>query len=703
MKKRKILSAALAGVMLISSMSLTAFAAYSDVSESHWAAEAIEKWSEMGIVQGSEGQFRPGSPITRGEFAVVVDRMMRFQTKGQNNFIDLDQQYYTEAMLKAAYAKVFQGSEGLVRPKDSITRQEAFVVLSRVLGVEAVAGDRTGLLKELDYADKDLVADWALGAVVALSRKGIVQGTDGKLNPQSSISRAEVMTLLDRSVAAIINKGETYTTSADGTVIVNAANARLKDMEIKGDLIVAQGVGTGDLTLENVTVAGRMIVRGGGENSIILSGSTRIQSVIVEKTDAGGIRIVTTGAAQIETIIINDGKDDVILTGTFGTVTVAGNVDVVVRDAKIEAMEVTAFNVTVAVAKGSEIKTVSIEGENAALTGEGKVVSVLVKANGAQVDTVGAEVVVAAGVTGTTAGGENVAAGETVEVKAPPSGGGGGGGGGVTPTTYAYNVSLTLKKGVNSIGTMQDVNNEASAKLDDVLNRILVNPEYTNLIRDKIQGKLDTLSGKTYSADGKSIAFAPDLAVTVNTGNRTLTGPALYAELGSKLAEKKSTLLDEAKTKINYDGNAATKEAYDAFVNAITVDALVDGSAKLKTAAAYTETLKDLLKKGYALIEKAEPIGTETALVDYLAGKVSTVLGIDLAKAKTIVNTIRDRSGDKSATAKEWRDAVGQSISITVDNDMVTRVLGLYLDEVPNFGVLTGSYTIELAVEQVVR
>jgi hypothetical protein len=679
--------------MLLSAMSLTAFAAYSDVSESHWAGEAIEKWSGMGIVQGSEGQFRPGDAITRGEFAVIVDRMMRYQTQGQNVFTDLDQQYYTEAMLKAAYAKVFQGSGGLVRPKDFITRQEAFVVLSRVLGLEAVAGDRTELLGKLSFSDKDLVPDWALGAVVALSQKGVVQGTDGKVNPLSSISRAEVITLLNRAVADIISEGDTDTTGADGTVIVNAPGVVLKDMEIKGDLIVAQGVGSGDLTLENVTVDGRMIVRGGGENSIILTGTSHVQTVVLEKTDAGALRIVTKGEAQVETVVVADGKDDVILTGAFGTAVIAAEgISIKVRDAKINEVKVTAPSVVLEVAKGSEIKTVAIESKNVAVGGEGKVETVQAKADGAKIDVVGAKVEVAQGVTGTTAGGKEIAGGETAVVKPPASGGGDGGG---STTTYVYNFKLTLQKGLTAY-TIMDNDNEANADLyNDVLGGLLGEHGNPTQISNIIQGKLDALKNIDRTVGGRTIHIGDDGAVTVTTDGNVIFGADLYAKLGEKIDAK---LVSTLKKEINYN-NTATATAYDNFAIAIKT-ALLTSDGKLQTGSAYTTKLQNLVETGYKLVETAEPaVGhTEAELVDYLAGKMNTILGIDLAKAKTIVNTIRG-----GATAKEWYDSVGQSVSVTVDNDMLDRVFTAYLPEAVGLDLITGSYTVTFEAKREAR
>jgi len=85
---------------------------YNDVS-SHWANAEISKWSDLGILKGANGAFRPDDDITRGELAVVLDRVMDYQVTAKNSFDDLmSGQFYTDAILKANAAGIIKGSEG---------------------------------------------------------------------------------------------------------------------------------------------------------------------------------------------------------------------------------------------------------------------------------------------------------------------------------------------------------------------------------------------------------------------------------------------------------------------------------------------------------------------------------------------------------------------------------------------------------------
>lgn len=62
------------------------------------------------------------------------------------------------------------------------------------LGVTLPA--RKGTLSQ--FSDADKIADYAVEAAQALVSAGVINGSNGKLNPRSSISRAEMAAVLYR-------------------------------------------------------------------------------------------------------------------------------------------------------------------------------------------------------------------------------------------------------------------------------------------------------------------------------------------------------------------------------------------------------------------------------------------------------------------------------------------------------------------------
>ncbi|MGE4485695.1 MAG: S-layer homology domain-containing protein, partial [Oscillospiraceae bacterium] len=355
MKKRvhKSLAMLLAVCIIVMLFPATASAAYSD-TQGHWAQTAVEKWSDLGILQGSDGMFRPDDPITRGEMAIIIDRIMQYQEKAQNSFTDLGDTFYTDAVLKANAAGVIKGDGTTVRPTDNITREEAVVMLGRALGLTESEAIGTAFL------DSGSISSWADGYINTMAKEGYVNGYGGAFDPKSSITRAAVVTILDNAVKKLFTEAKEYTGDVSGTAIVNAPGVTLKDMEISGDLIISEGVGSGDVTLDNVTVTGNTIVRGGGANSIHIKGGSQIANIIVEKTDSGDIRVVTSDGSVVEAVYVDDGSDDIILTGSFQSVTIAADVNVKAVDASIKTVDMTSEDASLDIDKDSYVKALNV-------------------------------------------------------------------------------------------------------------------------------------------------------------------------------------------------------------------------------------------------------------------------------------------------------------------------------------------------------
>ncbi len=58
----------------------------------------------------------------------------------------------------------------------------------------AAPGENTVTLD--GFADADQVADWAKDAALALVSMGVVEGADGKLDPQAELTRAQMAKIL---------------------------------------------------------------------------------------------------------------------------------------------------------------------------------------------------------------------------------------------------------------------------------------------------------------------------------------------------------------------------------------------------------------------------------------------------------------------------------------------------------------------------
>lgn len=111
-------------------------AAYTDVPETAWHAEAVRAMGSLGVMRAGEETFRPGEEITRGEFVRSVASFFPLETEAGTQFPDVDPES-PEApyILSARTAGWVKGnSDGLFHPGGPITRAQAAVLLNRALG-----------------------------------------------------------------------------------------------------------------------------------------------------------------------------------------------------------------------------------------------------------------------------------------------------------------------------------------------------------------------------------------------------------------------------------------------------------------------------------------------------------------------------------------------------------------------------------------
>ena len=345
---------------------------FSDTAN-HYAKAAVATWTDYGVLEGyPDGSFRPDGTITRAELATVLDRVMGYQNRVENTFSDLPGgKWYTESVLHLAAEGILQGrEEGLMLPQASITRQEAFAALARVLSLEESRG-ATG------FADDGEISDWARGYLAAMKEAGYIHGDrENMIRPDDPITRAEVVTILNNMAAAFVHEDGTYSEDCGGNLIVNARDVRLEDMTIAGNLIVADGVGDGDVYLEGVTVEGDIILRGCGENSFhILPGCEFRGTIIVTKTTKGIIRLVNESGETIPMIYVNDGKAGVTLDGDeLGDVVIACDAPVSISAKKVGTVAVNS-GAKLTVEKGSTVSRLELSAtaKKATVTVEGKV------------------------------------------------------------------------------------------------------------------------------------------------------------------------------------------------------------------------------------------------------------------------------------------------------------------------------------------
>lgn len=271
--KHSLLILVLAAAIVFGCAATAAAGSYSDTA-GHWAEAAIERWSDAEVLQGADGLFRPDDSITRGEMALILDRIMQYAAISSNTFTDLPQTWYTEAVCKVNAAGVMLGYDNLIRPTDSITREEAVIMAARACGMD----DMLPSGAPLAYGDADQISAWAYNTVAALSEAGYITDSPDFFRPKEPITRAETAALLHNMIAKLWRSDGLYNTAARGNAVIAGTKAMLLNSMVYGDLIIAGGA-TEKVILQNTAVFGRIINKSNAEIVTIPTGSTNFNTL----------------------------------------------------------------------------------------------------------------------------------------------------------------------------------------------------------------------------------------------------------------------------------------------------------------------------------------------------------------------------------------------------------------------------------------
>jgi len=270
-----------------------AYASFSDVG-GHWAEQRILRLVDLGVLsEGENGLFNPDAMVSRADFCVMINRAFGLTGEVNINFDDLptDNFYYPHIQTAIASGYLSGYDDNTVRPGGSLTRSEAAVILCKILKLPAATGAAD------KFADAESIPQWANSYVESVVAGGMMSGyPDETFAPLRSFTRAEAVAVISLAIdytpgtqpptvppdsnpsdkhpsgngmTISSNYGpETGEEIIDGDVTITTNGITLKNIIIKGDLIIDPSSGTGKINLINVTVEGSTYVE---DSDVIVS------------------------------------------------------------------------------------------------------------------------------------------------------------------------------------------------------------------------------------------------------------------------------------------------------------------------------------------------------------------------------------------------------------------------------------------------
>jgi hypothetical protein len=241
----------------------------------HWAEMKLREWISKGYLSGyGDGTVKPDQAITRAEFMHLINGSFGITDRETVVFKDLPSSHWAyaevEKAMKAGYVSGY--ANGTIRPDDLISRQEAAVMMARLLFKDPTAPVKEGV----HFTDDAKLALWSRQSVVMIASNGVMSGfPNGSFEPNLPLKRAEAVYALDAALVAKASakppKVRTYgeaglygpvddIATMYGNLELASGDITLQNTRINGDLIITQEAGSGVVELRNVQVKGTITV-----------------------------------------------------------------------------------------------------------------------------------------------------------------------------------------------------------------------------------------------------------------------------------------------------------------------------------------------------------------------------------------------------------------------------------------------------------
>jgi hypothetical protein len=176
---------------------------FKDVLETDWYFDAVCYAYDNGLFKGTEDDiFSPDVIMTRAMFVTVLHRLNESRKRqGASSLPGADGKlftdvpngwWYTDAVLWATANGMITGyDDGTFRPDAALTREQMAAIIYRYASYEGLnTASGSGLYDTLP--DTGDVSDYAVPAMRWVVSRGVINGSDGKLMPRSSATRAQV-------------------------------------------------------------------------------------------------------------------------------------------------------------------------------------------------------------------------------------------------------------------------------------------------------------------------------------------------------------------------------------------------------------------------------------------------------------------------------------------------------------------------------
>lgn len=355
MKAKKTISATLAIILIISLFS-NAYAAqwedFTDIS-GHWAEDTVRRGFNDGLIAGFEDNtLAPDAPITTAQMITVLCRVLGATETADTSSLGISSDaWYYSAAGKALHLGLISAETGNLNAP--MTRQDALAMLAKAFCLVPAEANFAVLSP---FSDLDSISAKNKGAIAALVSENLVAGFGGALNVNSSITRAEFLTVLYRVAQNYISYDALTSGTQGGSVVKGSGFLSYIStgkvwFDCSAESVTLYGVKADTVTLRNHKLTNLNINSGCDISRLVIAvdtGNISLDALIGSKV--GQLRLEGCTSASIGSAV--------------GSVEIAGNGIPVNISGEHDYLIITGNNNTVILSSGASLSRLKITGEN---------------------------------------------------------------------------------------------------------------------------------------------------------------------------------------------------------------------------------------------------------------------------------------------------------------------------------------------------
>lgn len=176
---------------------------FKDVATDDWFVQYAQNMASRGFMSGFDnGTFGAQLPITRGQFASILGRMMNVQPAAGTTFADT-QGFWGAGMVEVmARMGIISGhDDGTFGPYGSITRAQMAAIMDRAWAAMhggATTADMANAMAGMMRLVHDVSGSWAAPQIARMMQMGVFMGDNGMFHPTDTATRAQAAAVMWR-------------------------------------------------------------------------------------------------------------------------------------------------------------------------------------------------------------------------------------------------------------------------------------------------------------------------------------------------------------------------------------------------------------------------------------------------------------------------------------------------------------------------